>query len=281
MSYKDTTYIKDYQTVRELIAKLDGEEAAQAFADNTNLEDVLLDTVSVLLSGKENGADNEVQPALGKLLCYGLRHGTTGNINGMSSQVLAGTYLKTLNMSAPQRTAGGRGSSPYVTVNSTASVTTEYEGTWVLVYLYSGADNICVSPDIADFIANGDTLNVNWTVSIGGGYALTQRAQMAKALSPESGYGTTMYAIGKCKVKVASGDVQISPYAVYGGSGNDSQLLVEYRYVHSGASSTISSFEILNTNGDLIHLKGNVSKTVSNGKVIKIYHAVDFSRVGG
>jgi|GEM_PF-6289703 len=265
-----------YEELMETIRQLEGDSAAQVFAE-TKVEEILIDTVRVELSGVENGNPNTVQLALAQLLCYGLRHGMTGSISGMTAEVfiIITTPKDYLNMSPPQRTAGGRGSFPYITVNSTKTFTEGNSGTWRGTYLYSGISKIC-SQVHSNQIADGDTLNVNWTINIGGNYYVTQRSQLAKVLSPESGYGGSMYPVGKCKVKLSSGDVLLAPYAMYGGSGNDTVLVVEYRYTHSGSSATINSFEIQNSNGDVIHVS-NDNKPVSDGSIVKIFHKADFT----
>ena len=275
-----------YEELMETIRQLEGDSAAQVFAETRSPQTVVLTEFNGLLSGQvavniggqTSRRHNIAYARLGKILAQGLRSGFTTIIDGMQAQ-LAGLPdgLHKVNMSVPQRTAGGRGSSSFVTVQS--SWTNTGIGATMQLYdlsLFSFNEVIAYQRGGDRQVPDNDTLQVNWTINIGGNYSATQLAQMAKALSPESGYGGSMYPINGCKFVTSSGFVVSPPVRWWGGDGSTQEVLVEFSYTHSGSSATLTKLQILNSNGDVIH-EVDVNIALNSGSIVHAYHRARFN----
>lgn len=274
----------DYRRLIEVFTEIEGEAFAEEWARTHDPGSVVLVEDTVILSGKTEILINDklvavdsnaVLAGLGQIMAYALRTGNCSIISAMQVRIWTHPNLWT-NMSAPVRTSGGRGTQTWVTVQS--SLTNDGILLWVFhaARMLAGAKQITYQLGDDSQIPPGDILTINWTIEIGGTYSNTQRYQMAKGISPEAGYGGTIYKLWYGKFVHTGGFVSNPPKKYTGGDMNVSYLLIEWGYTHSGATQTLTAFQVLNSNGDLVASKTGLAIELTAGKKINGFHLVTF-----
>lgn len=272
----------DYNRLIEVFTEIEGEAFAEEWARTHDPGSVVLVEDTVLLSGKTeiriNGElvaidSNAVKEGLGQIMAYALRYGNCQIITAMQVKIKTDAWV---NMSAPVRTAGGRGASPSVTVQSSLTNTGSYSVLFIAARLFAGIRQIAYQLGDQSLISPGDTLTINWTVAIGGTYSNTQRYQMAKGISPEAGYGGTIHNLFYGKFIHTGGFVSNPCKKWTGGDMNTMYLLGEWGYTHAGDPQTLTAFEVLNSNGDKAASKTGLAIELTEGKKINGFHLVTF-----
>lgn len=277
-------YVPDttaYYRVAEIIRELEGDSAAQHFLDTHDSDKVVLieDTielsgiVELSSSGKTFKSKNQIASGLGQNFAYALRYGFCQPISQMLIAVSGGWPPVIVNMSIPVRTAGGRGTTNYVTVQSSRTMS-DYTN----VYgekLYSSVKQYALQSD-SFVVTLGDTLTINWSIYVGGTYSNDQKYSMAQGISPEIGYGGTIYKLLYGKFTTGSGFVTNGVKQYTGGDGNLLSLLCEWDYVHTGANDTITRFDVLNSNSDIVTSQTGLAIPVTAGDIVNAFHYVVF-----
>lgn len=280
----------DYKRLIEVFTELEGEAFADEWAREHDPGSVILIEDTVYLSGVteilKNGEPicvipNSISSGLGQIMAYALRTGNCQTISAMQANISNLGFPSWFNMSAPARTAGGRGSNPYVTVQSSWTSTLINSVQFIAAKLLGGVKELAYQVGDNDTISPGDTLTINWTVNVGGTYASAQCNQMAKGISPEPGYGGTMYELFYGKFVNSGGFVSNPPKQYTGGDMDVNYLLIEWGYTHSGATQILTAFQVLNSNSDLVAQKSGLGIELTDGKKINGFHLVTFADVGG
>lgn len=271
-----------YYRVAEIIRELEGDSAAQHFLDTHDSDKVVLIEDTIKITGEVerfvNGisvgrSNNQVQAGLGQIFARGLRIGYCDMISAMTI-LLNVSPNPTQNMTAPVRTAGGRGATDYVTVQSTwTNILADIQ---VLnTKLFASSRNIALQTSTF-IVPVGDTYQCNWSIYVGGTYSNDQRYSMAQSISPEVGYGGTMYKLAYGKFTNGAGFVTSGIKKYTGGDGNALTLLCECDYIHSGANDTITRFDVLNSNMDVVTSKTGLAIPVVAGDIVNAFHYVVF-----
>jgi len=285
----------DYLRVAEIYREMGYEQEAEEFLATADPRLIFLieDTVEltgftqVLINDSLIFEDsNETLAGLGQNYAYALRpdHGDCGVVSGMTARLanFMGEQF-TVTMSAPARTAGGRGANDFLTVQSTWTNTF---GSAVYLdhnNLYIGTKRIAYQSGGWTQIPAGDTLQVTWTVSISSvtcPYTVAERNNMAQGINPEAAWGGSVYTLNQAQWVFAVGNSGLLPPVTYwGGDGSVLDLLIEFRYISDGAH-TVNEFEIYNSNSVLATEQTGYNIPIVANDIMRGYHKVTF-KTGG
>lgn len=255
-----------YFRVAEILRDLKGEQAADEFLATAKPEHVFLIEDTVGIQGHVQilindslifEGPNQMLAGMGQNFAKAMWTGVCGVVSAMTADLYVPEPLNrivTENMSAPARTAGGRGATDDLTVQSTWTNTLG-SSTWLYSNtLYVGTKSIAYQDGGQTEIPNGDVLTVNWLLDIPKSlcaYENAIRFNMAQGINPEPAWGGAMHTLTQARWVFAVGNSGLLPaYDHTGGDGTTQELFIEYRYVSDGAHE-VNEFEVYNSNGDL------------------------------
>lgn len=252
-----------YLRVGEILRDLKGDEAADEFLATAKPEHVFLIEDTVEVQGHVQilindslifEGPNQMLAGMGQNYAKAFWTGTCGVVSAMTATIYFPGIPPLVNMSAPARTAGGRGATDDLTVQSTWTNTLGVTVPLVSNTLYVGPKSIAYQRGGDIPISNGDVLTVNWLIDIPHivcAYEDAIRFNMGQGINPEAAFGGAMYPLTQAQWVFAVGNSGLLPaYDHTGGDGTTQELLIEYRYVSDGAH-TVNEFEVYNSNGDL------------------------------
>ena len=279
-----------YLRVAEILREMDGDKAANEFLATADPRLIFLIEDSIKIQGSVemliNGqtiyeGPNTMLVGMGSNFAQALRSSICGVVSGMTAEMfIPPSSWVEMPLSVPARTAGGQGATDDLTVQSTYTAvgsTRYFSGKF---WLYVGVKQIATQIDTPFNLPAGDVLTVNWTIKVPVAqcpYENAIRFDMAKGINPEAAQGGSIYNLNQGQFVFDAGNSGLLPVFQYtGGDGTTQSLLLEVRYVHSGADRVCKEFEVYNSNDDLATEKTGYGIGISADDILRGFHRVIF-----
>jgi len=235
-------------------------------------------SVEILVDGKRVWeGPNAMLAGMGCVFADALITGTSKKISNMYAHREGGAGRTAF--STPVRTEGGHGTEDHLIVQSAytniSGSSETFDQFWLSVEPFDqSADYLDIATVDNDKITvpNTGVLTINWKIQIPSGtcpFEAAQRYQLAKGISPEAGFGGTIYAITQGKFVWAAGDSGLQArHDATGGGGYSQKSVIDVRYTHGAAAVTVIELEFYNSNAvaDLVQERTGVSFDLANGE---------------